>query len=312
MVRGLEAMYRERCRRGYLQMTRSRAVITGLARDLEDVLPASIARIRGLCDLFADARVVVFENDSRDRTRQILCDWAASDHRVTAICEDSHDPVNGDNRCARRAERMARYRARCHAEVLQRFRPYGSVIVVDFDAVGGWSTDGIANTFGHSGWDFVGSNGLIYRRSGWHANVVRHYDTWALRFDDGYRPIATAVAARYVYHRGEPLVPVTSCFGGVGIYSMEAFAAGRYEGGDDMEHVAFHRAMVAKGFSRLFLNPSQIVVHGRKRRSLDGCVRFMLKTLSAGRGEAWFYDDAVPAAVPAVRDPVPVPARRAA
>lgn len=312
MVRGLEAMYRERCRRGYLQMTRSRAVITGLARDLEDVLPASIARIRGLCDLFADARVVVFENDSRDRTKRILRDWAASDHRVTAICEDSHDPVNGDNRCTRRAGRMARYRTRCHDEVLQRFRPFDIVIVVDFDAVGGWSTDGIANTFGHSGWDFVGSNGLIYRRSGWHANVVRHYDTWALRFDEDCRPIATAVAARYAYHRGEPLVPVTSCFGGVGIYPMEAFASGCYEGVGDMEHVAFHRSLIARGFSRLFLNPSQIVVHGRKRRSLDGCVRFMLKTLSAGRDETWLYDDAVPEAAPAVREPLRMPTRRAA
>ena len=56
------------------------------------------------------------------------------------------------------------------------------------------------------------------------------------------------------------MVPVWSCFGGLGVYRMECFEAAGY-GGDDCEHVTFHRALRERGLDRLFLNPSQIVLY---------------------------------------------------
>ena len=64
------------------------------------------------------------------------------------------------------------------------------------------------------------------------------------------------------------MVPVTSCFGGLGIYRTEALLAGCY-GARDCEHIDLHRSMREKGFTRTFLNPSQITLYGRKHRSLD-------------------------------------------
>jgi len=282
-------------------------VIAGLARDIGRVLPAAIERTTRLCSLFADARVVVFENDSRDDTKQQLVRWAAADNRVVAISEDAADPPSHGSRCLRRVSRMARYRARCQQVVLERFPGFGFVIVVDLDVEGGWSIDGIANTFGHPGWDFVGANGLIYRRSGLDVNALRHYDTWALRLDPACSPISTVEAARYEYRRGDPLVPVTSCFGGLGIYTMRAFSAGRYDA-SDMEHVGFHRSMASAGHSRMFLNPSQIVVHGRRHRTLDGCVRMFLHAVRPTNAVPWMH----PAAGSAPAQPRLPAERRAA
>jgi hypothetical protein len=265
------AAYHDACRRGYATMARRRAVITGLARDIASRLPATIARVGTLCSLFAEARVIVFENDSRDDTRAVLRQWAARDRRVLPIGRDIGAPVNPPSRSLERAARMASFRTICQRTVLGSCGDFDVVIVVDLDTAGAWSLDGIAHTFGHEGWDFVGANGLIYRREGFELNALRHYDAWALRFDDAYTPLATADVGILRFQPGEPLVPVTSCFGGLGVYTMPAFAAGCYEGAD-CEHVGFHRSMAVHGYRRRFLNPSQIVLHGRRWRTFDSCI----------------------------------------
>lgn len=290
----VEAEYRRLCRRGYATMARQRVVITGLARNLESILPVSMRRITSLMGRFADARAVIFENDSTDNTKALLRNWAATDRRVVAVSEDADDPVNPMRRCLARGTRMARYRTRCHELVTRAHSDYDAVIVVDLDVRGGWSEEGIANTFGQQErWDFVGANGVIFRRQGLQINQLRQYDSWALRLDDAFTPIPAASLARIAFPRGAPLHPLTSCFGGLGIYSMAAYAAGDYfHGAEDCEHVRFHRALVAAGYDRLFLNPSLIVLYGRRHRSTDRLVRPLLRAWQALTGsvpEPWHF-----------------------
>jgi hypothetical protein len=263
------------CQRGRAVMARSRVAITGLARNLGAILPTTIARIERLGSLFADHRVIVYENDSTDDTKLILRSWAARNRRIHVMTEDCSDPVNPTTRCLHRIERMARYRTHCQDAVRALCPDYDFTIVIDLDVAGGWSEDGVANTFGHEGWDFVGANGLIYRREGLDFNALRQYDMWALRFDEALTPLPTQDAHRYRFRVGEPLVPVTSCFGGMGIYTMSAYLAGRYAA-SDCEHVAYHRGLVGGGYRRLFLNPSQVLVYGRRRRFGDGIVAGIL------------------------------------
>jgi hypothetical protein len=279
------------CRRGYGVMAETRVVITGLARNVGSILPLSIQRIENLARCFADFRVVVYENDSTDDTRLVLARWERGNRRVAAVSELLDDPVNPTTRCLDRAGRMAFYRRRCQEQVLEQFGHFDAVIIIDCDVQGGFSIDGIASSFGHPGWDFVGSNGLICRRHGLALNALRQYDTWALRFDAALTPLSTAAAGGIVYERGLPLVPVTSCFGGLGIYTMEAYRAGGY-GGDDLEHATFHRSLIASGYDRLYLNPSQLVVYGRRHRFGDGFVMRLLagwsRLLGGGRREGLF------------------------
>lgn len=271
------------CRRGFATMGESRVAIAGLARNVGGVLPLTIRRIESLGQWFADYRVFVYENDSIDDTRPLLQAWTRSNPRVRVACEDLSDPVNPATRCLARAERMAFYRHRCQQDVLARCGNFDFTILIDLDILGGWSIDGIANSFGHHGWDFVGSNGLIYRREGLAMNALRQYDTWALRFDDRLTPLTTSAAGGLVYDRGAPLVPVTSCFGGLGIYTMDAYRAGRYAA-DDLEHATFHRELIVRGRSRLFLNPSQILVYGRRRRFADRTLERLLDAWAAVSG----------------------------
>jgi hypothetical protein len=272
------------CRRGYGLMAETRVAITGLARNLGHVLPLTIQRLENLGRCFADYRVVIYENDSSDDTRLVLARWARGNPRVHVVAEVLDDPVNPATRCLERAARMASYRRRCQEEVLARCGHFDATVVVDLDVQGGFSLDGIASSFGQPGWDFVGANGLICRRHGLRLNALRQYDTWALRLDADLTPLSTAAAGGIVFDRGLPLVPVTSCFGGLGIYSMAAYRAGSY-GTEDLEHATFHRSLIARGRGRLFLNPSQLVIYGRRHRFGDRLIAGLVRLARGGRGE---------------------------
>ncbi len=266
------ALYAERVECGRQRMRSSRVVIAGIVRNAIDVLPLTIDRIERLAKLFADYRVVVYENDSVDGTQELLTAWAAGVPQVTVRSEVLGSPVSPSIRCELRGDRMAAYRNCYHRLIASRFADFDHVIVLDLDLPGGWSNDGISNTFGCDNWDFVGSNGRILQWARWRLNAWLHFDAWAFRRFGSFDPMGTREVNDYIWRRGEPLVPVYSCFGGLGIYRMPAFLAGRYDGGD-CEHVTMHRSMREAGFDRIFLNPSQLVFYGRKARSLEQFVR---------------------------------------
>jgi hypothetical protein len=276
---------------GYEQMRRSRVVIAGLARDIEYILPQTIERIERLGSLFSDYRIVMYENDSSDQTLPLLTRWRDRNARVAIVSEQRDDPINLPSRCLTRAARMAYYRGECHRVIMESYSRFDHVVLVDTDLMGGWSYEGVAHTFGQRGWDFVGAYGIIYRRRWLNPNAVSHYDAWAFRTDRHFTPLTTKHVNRMVFHRGEPMQRVYSCFGGLGIYRMPAYLAGRYDG-SDVEHVAFHRVLHARGFDKTFLNPSLITVYGRKHRSLDvwaGRIIRLLDILPHRRATAWHY-----------------------
>ncbi|MDG2381527.1 MAG: hypothetical protein P8N76_07625 [Pirellulaceae bacterium] len=261
-------------------MKSRRVVIAGLARDLDAILPLTISRIEALGKLFEEYHVIVYENDSADHTLELLQAWASSNPRVTICSEVRNDPVNQAERCLSRAARMAYYRTQCQQQITQQYSHFDNVILVDMDLEGGWSADGIANTFGHSDWDFVGAFGIIFRRQLLAPNCVTHYDAWAYRVDEAYTPMTTKEVNSILFRRGDPLQAVTSCFGGLGIYRMPAYLEGRYDG-TDVEHVTFHRQMRDRGYRRTYLNPSQITIYGRKHRTLDHVAARMLRVVDA-------------------------------
>jgi len=247
--------------RGTEIAARQRVVITALARDVSDTLPATVARVERTGSMFRDYRVVVFENDSADSTAKQLRVWAKANKRVTAVCESLGDPKNASVRCLQRAGRMAHYRNLCRDLILDKYPDWDNVIIVETDIEDGWSYDGILNTFGQSTeWHAVGANGILYRPYRNEINRPLQYDVWAWRWPDSWKAQDNSKVNPRFWPRGEPLVPLNSCFGGLGIYKMEAMAAARYDG-SDCEHVPFHHSMKAAGFTGVFMNPSQIVLY---------------------------------------------------
>jgi len=259
--------YRLRMRKGYRRASASTIVICGCIRDAADVLDRNRQRIENTGKLFRDYRVVVFESDSSDTTLPKLRQWARENDRVTILSERLHhsrQEGHGDYRMRVMSYCRNRYLEFAHQAYLR----FDFLIVIDLDSRGGWSNDGLAHTLSFRNWDMIGANGIqLYEPPG-------YYDSYPLRekhFDDlayrGGRRNGSEVV-EYVdwkeqrqprLSRGDTLVPVKSCFGGMGIYRMAAMAGCRY-GSDDCEHVTLHRTMHQRGHGRLFVNPSLIFI----------------------------------------------------
>jgi hypothetical protein len=257
---GQRKEYLRRVELGRHGMRESSAVICGLCRDVRHFLPRMAARIERLGQMFRDYRVVLFENDSIDRTREFLSDWRAANPRVHVMSESLGAPLYPATRNPARAAWLAECRNRYRAHVVSEYAGFDYAIVVDMDLPGGWSFDGVAHTFGHDDWDFVGSFGVRQRlelRS--RQPEYLHVDRWA------FRPSANQTTSpldgiMILPPRGQPLMAVDSCFGGLTAYRIQCFRYAEYAG-EDCEHVEFHRGLRSAGIGQGFLNPNQIVLY---------------------------------------------------
>lgn len=255
----LQVEYARRIETGRERMSQQRVVICGLCRNVRHFLPKFAARAERLGAMFRDYRIVLFENDSTDATLEFLQDWQALNHRVHVLSERLGTIRFPQIRSGERSVRMSEYRNRYRRYATEQFGDFDHLVVIDSDLAGGWSYDGVANTFGHDGWDFVGSNGLIRIHSESKSDWL-HFDAWAFRAVGHPQPHSNLEVNSSVFDRGEPLLPVLSCFGGLGVYRMAAMQCAQY-GAPDIEHSELHTQMRAKGFERLFLNPSQITLY---------------------------------------------------
>ncbi|MEK6239134.1 MAG: glycosyltransferase family 2 protein [Planctomycetales bacterium] len=283
--------YRNTLQQGLERMRGRTAVVTGLARNIAPFLERTQARIERLGGMFADYRVVLYENDSRDDTLERLQQWERDNPKVSVLTEILGDPIHPTSRCLDRASRMAYYRNQYRQFIRDRFPDYDYVIVLDTDLAGGWSYEGVMNTFGRDDWDFVGSNGIIYKRHGMKPNLCLQYDAWAYRELGNEDPLPTKLVNDMFWKRGDSLEPVFSCFGGLGVYRAEAFLASQYSGGD-IEHVGFHQGIREKGFTKLYLNPSQITLYGRHHRTHDRVVlgvQRALHSLGISQRPSWRF-----------------------
>lgn len=255
--------YIARVKAGYKRMRGENVIITGLARNLAGVIDVTAARLEALGELFRDYRIFIYENDSKDDTAERLNRWARHKRRITIQSQTRDDPVNPGTRCLQRAARMAYYRNCCRRYIIDAIvaePTFGYVIVADLDLRGGWSYDGLANTFSYVHWDAMGSNGILYKNRNTRSGRYVHYDVWAFRWHGNWTPCQPAEIGPLSWPRGAEPIRLNSCFGGLGVYRSDAVLESEYSG-EDCEHVPFHRRMAEAGFNRLYLNPSQFVIY---------------------------------------------------
>jgi hypothetical protein len=258
----LQKDYLDKVATGYETMRKSSAVICGLARDVFKRLNfCGLSRLEYLSGLFKETAFVIYENDSEDGTDNLLEKWGeAGDNRH--VFSEKLDEKRIGGRSKERVTAMAIYRNKCVDFLKNNYSNFDYYIPVDLDLVGGISYDGIAHTIGNVNveWDFMGSNGKNSMRGN-----VRYWDTFPHReidcddFSIGRNKMFALGRHFSSLKRGEGLVPVNSCFGGMAIYKISSIQNAIYTG-QSSEHVAFNRSIIDNG-GKGFVNPSQIVLY---------------------------------------------------
>ncbi len=255
----------------------SSIVICSIVRDAESGLKKNIPIVEALCERFGDYRVVIFENDSKDATKQLLAQWQQRDNEhVFAFMRDA-----GENRAIptekssgsvnpffsrKRIGRMAALRNQYMQYLDKVGWDVDYLLVVDLD-VACLSLDGILSSFevGVPMWDAVTAYGYSTSPS----LKRRYHDTYALvEYGKSNEPQTEMSIRNLASHFASLLkkgkwIRVDSAFGGLSIYRFEAVRGLRYyvmENGDKRvevrcEHQSIYRQMAERGACNVYVNP---------------------------------------------------------
>ena len=219
---------------------------------------------------FKEYKIVVFENDSKDSTRNILIE-NKKDH-YDYIFEDN---VNIQNR----TERIAHCRNKILNHVNTNYSNFNYLLMLDLDDV--LSSGKLVETI---------HTCFLYKLDQWDAMFAncsdKYYDIYALRkkkyltsccwnnanimkqlgvpHKDAY---ATCIDKYIInYPMDSKLISVISAFGGAGLYKLKSIEDAKYVGIEPThldqqicEHVPFHKNMVDRG-CKLYINPTMLIM----------------------------------------------------
>lgn len=265
----------------------SNIVICGIVRNAEKGLRRNIPVIVKVLSSFKDYRVLIYENDSVDGTKELLTNWALTHKDKVVISINQTDPshtipsaksVEGVNPffSRKRIDKMANLRNHYmdmlaeHVDKDDSFVP-DYMMVVDLD-VAQLYYDSIMSSFESAyDWDAVCAFG--YSTSPYLRR--RYHDTYALtEWGDQDNPQTEEKVRRNAdkYGKLKPTddwVRLASGFGGVAIYRYEAVKGLRYVvpslPNDDKrvevkcEHFSLYKQMIECGYDKIYLNPTMVL-----------------------------------------------------
>lgn len=254
----------------------SRVLVCGIVRDAAAGLRRNVPALQRLLACFADYRVAVYENDSRDDTVRLLHAWERRDAaHVRVRCQvlgrrtipTAHAAAGANPFFTLvRNERMSAFRnacldmgeAFCHESG---FVP-DYMIVVDLDVVSLPSPASLLTCWDATApaWDAC----TAYGQSRTPLLLPRYHDTYALCMQgDEARPQTEAMIRHQQRDmvqrlRQSPWLPVFSAFGGFAIYRYQHFQGLRYQAlpNDDsrVESRAEHFSLFRQRPARTYVN----------------------------------------------------------
>ena len=258
-------------------------IVCGIVRDCAKGIQRNRPVIDQLCSMAKNAKVVLFENDSKDETKKQLAQWAQECDYVYARCENFNtitiptpQEASGANPAfsKKRITKMAHYRNQYLNYIDANNLSADYVIVVDLD-LKRIDIDGILQSLSIADtWDMIAANGVIYSPSAFFR--CRYNDTYAL-VENGEETLPQTEQSiqekqyKWAYlKKNMPLVPVYSAFGGLAIYKFEALKDCKYSvlKNEDSrvevrcEHFALCEDMHKRGYNRMFINPAMKVIYG--------------------------------------------------
>jgi glycosyltransferase involved in cell wall biosynthesis len=213
-----------------------KAVICGICQDIAETLPSMITYIEEIGALFADYRILVYENNSHDATPLILQKWAENNPKVSVQC-DYLTPdemrayiINHTVKGRFKPEQIARARNIVLDKAMDPlYNDFPFLVWVDMDFYIPPHYEGIVEVFeAKQAWDAVLAYGITREGDYW---------DWYAHRDVNY-PLGpellgpTWLHTRKGFRLGpqDDWYPVYSAFGGCGIYKKSSILGCRYSG----------------------------------------------------------------------------------
>jgi len=250
--------------------------VGAIARDVEGGLTSMFRIIREIVAPFANHRIIIVEDDSKDETKTVLYDFMNEDpvrrfvHAFNNLKENDWALRKAGTWLERKRSRVAIVRnkvlnmmksARIRDSEVGAGKPSvepHAIVWLDLD-LGLACTDPVDADMVHATIgrpEFVEGRSDVYCSQG----VGRWGDSAGLtRVDHASRPAEDTGQQRKLF-QGDSLVPFDSCFGSLALYNPVALQIGcKYEEkGMDNEHVIYHKCLKDRGLRGPHVDPFMI------------------------------------------------------
>ena len=265
---------------GYEKMKNTTIVFCGLCINIENKITDLKNRFEYLGSFFKYYRVIIFENNSIDNTRNLLKNLTMNNNKFILLeCEDARNCIYATSAAKDygvfsniRMYKMVQYRNRLLSYIRNYYVSFDTICMVDLDINGPISIDGIAHSFGnYDRWDSItayGINGITIT-----AGQQFYYDLIAYK-DDYYDVNTNRLDLIPIYLKnnfkviGDDLYKVRSAFGGLELiksYVINDNNNINYTPIDDnyiCEHIIFHENMIRNKYDRIYINPNMVILVG--------------------------------------------------
>jgi hypothetical protein len=255
--------------KGKILAKKRKIVICGLGRNIETNISNIRQKTEFIGEQFEDYKIVCFENDSEDDSRNLLKKWVKENNKVHLLkCEPDPDCKLKKKKgyelgslSKNRIDNMIYYREQYMTYVKNNLSDYDYMMVIDFDLDGNQCMDGLFHTIAlEDKWDAVFINGKI-SLFGTFGILTAAYD--ALAFvsinDKVSRKSSTyTITKKFIEQNintnGYKLIPVKSAFNGYGLYKIKSIINCSYNGNEACEHINLANCMINNG-CKLYINP---------------------------------------------------------
>lgn len=270
---GSDSNYRVRNSRGELFIRDKKIIVTGLVRNGGEYLSSNIKHLSKIFEIAKDYRIIIYENDSNDNTKDLLLDLSNKNSKIEFTSETNDRQMYGQVKDRARTVALAEYRNKNLEIIKAKYSDFDYVVVVDLDFEE-LPVKSVYNSFGqlvdHVD-NPVGMSGFAYTLKQFNEKIALlwNYDSWAYRpnwwhdLDYVTRLDSQITSMTWFGYMllpiGSPTFAVNSNFGGMAIYRVKDYVEGQYEG-SDCEHVTFHLSLRQKVKHLMIANPSQVIL----------------------------------------------------
>ena len=230
-------------------------IFTGLCRNVENVIKKNIRMFEDLGESFLDYRILLFENDSDDKTREIIRDYAFQNEKVILMgCGPIVDckfslPLMYDLgwKSKDRIDKMAYFRNLYLSYISEHLNNFDYTLIIDLDIQGIVSLSGLMDTVAYDhphhhdiNWSVIVSNGMCAIPGTW-GTMSYMYDSLA------YCETANSCGANMAKkcfsqnrRRSQPIWHVFSGFNGCALYKTQQLITKTYHNIHNCEHIGLH------------------------------------------------------------------------
>lgn len=259
----MDEQYKQSVLKGLSIAKQSNVVICCLARNNKNVFEKTKQRLEYIGNCFQQYKIVIFENDSNDNTRELISQWSNNNPNVILLdccqmnsCECKlKKELSYSLKLQKRIKNMSIYREQYLNYVQKNYNNYDYMLVIDFDLDGSMNIDGLYNCLSYDNWDAMFING---RSSvlGLFGIITTPYDSLAyVNINGDYNDTTMPKSAlnmhidTYRYN----LFPVKSAFNGYGLYKIKSIINCSYNGNLICEHINLAKSMYDKKM-KLYIN----------------------------------------------------------